>query len=61
MSEIVAAWLNGIGLGQYIASFEENEIGPDLLLELTDSDLRELGVNALGTRLIQKIWQRIAT
>jgi class 3 adenylate cyclase/tetratricopeptide (TPR) repeat protein len=52
MSEIVAAWLNGIGLDQYIANFEHNEIGHELLLELTDSDLKELGVTALGHRKI---------
>ena len=52
MSEIVAAWLNGLGLGQYVANFETHEIGPDVLLDLTDTDLRELGVDALGHRKI---------
>lgn len=52
MSEIVVAWLNGLGLGQYVAKFAEHEIGPDLLLDLTDADLKEIGVNALGHRKI---------
>ena len=50
MSDSVAAWLNGIGLGQYLSAFEEHEIQVHLLPDLTDGDLRELGVNALGHR-----------
>ncbi len=52
MSETVAAWLNQLGLGQYRSAFEENDIRPHLLPELTDNDLRELGVSALGHRKI---------
>ena len=50
MPEIVAAWLNGLGLGQYTANFAEHEIGPELLADLSDEDLREIGVTALGHR-----------
>ena len=45
----VGDWLRGLGLGQYEATFHENSIGPDVLAELTDSDLENLGVN-LGDR-----------
>ena len=50
MPEFVAAWLEGLGLGQYAANFAEHEIGPDLLPDLSDEDLREIGVTALGHR-----------
>src|SRR5580692_13121417 len=40
----VAQWLNAIGLGQYEANFRENKIDFDVLADLTDGDLQELGV-----------------
>jgi class 3 adenylate cyclase/tetratricopeptide (TPR) repeat protein len=46
----LAAWLASHGLGEYAPAFAENRIGPDVLRELTDQDLRELGVKALGDR-----------
>ncbi|SDT07801.1 adenylate/guanylate cyclase domain-containing protein [Bradyrhizobium canariense] len=46
----VATWLNGLGLGQYEAVFRENEIDGDVLSELTDQHLKDLGVS-LGHRL----------
>ncbi|HVX79053.1 MAG TPA: adenylate/guanylate cyclase domain-containing protein [Bradyrhizobium sp.] len=46
----IGAWLNGLGLGQYQAVFRENQIDADVLTELTDHHLQELGV-ALGHRL----------
>ena len=45
----VAGWLRGLGLAQYEAAFREAAIGPDVLPELTDSDLEKLGI-ALGDR-----------
>src|SRR5580692_9776299 len=45
----VAQWLNAIGLGQYEANFRENKIDFDVLADLTDGDLQELGV-PLGDR-----------
>ena len=50
MSEKITAWLNRLQLGQYSAAFEENAIELDILPDLTDDDLREIGVNALGHR-----------
>jgi class 3 adenylate cyclase len=42
-------WLRRLGLGQYEATFRENKIDADVLLELTESDLEKLGVH-LGDR-----------
>ena len=46
----VGDWLRGIGLGQYEAAFRESEIEADVLAELTDQHLKDLGVS-LGNRL----------
>jgi class 3 adenylate cyclase len=46
----VGAWLRGLGLGQYEAVFRESEIDADVLPELTDQHLKDLGVS-LGHRL----------
>jgi class 3 adenylate cyclase len=46
----VEEWLEKLGLGQYTQQFVENEITPSILPELTDADLKELGVSALGHR-----------
>ena len=50
MSEEVSEWLNGLGLGQYSAVFEENAVEVYILPDLTDTDLKELGISALGHR-----------
>jgi class 3 adenylate cyclase/tetratricopeptide (TPR) repeat protein len=52
MSEKISAWLDGLGLGQYAPAFEENAVDPGILPELTDTDLKDLGVAALGHRKI---------
>ena len=46
----LAQWLAELGLGQYAAAFAENDIGFDVLVQLTDTDLKELGVSSLGNR-----------
>jgi class 3 adenylate cyclase len=43
-------WLEKLGLGQYAQRFVENEITLSVLPDLTDADLKELGVSALGHR-----------
>jgi class 3 adenylate cyclase len=43
------AWLSGIGLGGHAASFTANGIDWDILVELTEADIRELGLS-LGDR-----------
>ena len=40
----IGAWLRGLGLGQYEATFRDNAIGMDILPDLTDSDLGQFGV-----------------
>ena len=46
----VADWLQKLGLGKYAQSFAENDISFSILPDLTDQDLKELGVASLGHR-----------
>ena len=46
----VADWLEKLGLGQYAQRFAENDISFSVLPDLTDQDLKEIGVS-LGHRL----------
>jgi class 3 adenylate cyclase len=46
----IPEWLEKLGLGQYAQRFVENEITLSILPDLTDADLKELGVSALGHR-----------
>ena len=50
MSEI-RNWLESIGLGQYGDAFEVNEIDMDLLGQVDDQILNDIGVSAAGHRL----------
>ena len=43
-------WLERQNLGQYVDAFERNQIDLSILRELSDDDLKELGVSALGHR-----------
>src|SRR5262249_27536692 len=45
----VADWLRKLGLGQYAQRFAENDISFSVLTDLTDQDLKEIGVS-LGHR-----------
>jgi hypothetical protein len=45
----VGAWLRGLGLEKYAESFIGHAIGLDVLPDLTDADLKELGI-PLGDR-----------
>ena len=45
----VRGWLRSLGLGQYEERFRANKIDLDVLADLTDSDLQELGI-PLGDR-----------
>ena len=45
----VGEWLRSLGLSRYGEAFRDAEIGPDVLPDLTDSDLEKLGV-PLGDR-----------
>jgi class 3 adenylate cyclase len=48
----VGGWLRGLGLGQYEATFRENEINQKVLPNLTAEDLKDLGVKIVGHRRI---------
>jgi class 3 adenylate cyclase/predicted ATPase len=47
----VEAWLRGLGLERYAPAFRDAELTADALRELTDGDLRELGL-PLGPRKV---------
>ena len=47
----IRGWLDDIDLGRYADLFEANDIEADLLDELTDSVLKDLGVESAGHRL----------
>jgi hypothetical protein len=46
----IDGWLRRIGLEQYTQTFRDNAIDDDVLRDLTDDHLRELGL-PLGARL----------
>src|SRR5215469_6982233 len=50
MSEI-RRWLEVIGLGQYADAFEANDIDMDLLTQVDDQMLKDIGVSSAGHRL----------
>ena len=51
MSQLhIADWLEKLGLGQYAQPFAENDINFSILSDLTDQDLKEIGVSSLGHR-----------
>ena len=50
MVDNIRLWLEGVGLGQYADAFEQNEIEFDHLAILSEDDLKEIGVKALGHR-----------
>ena len=46
----LAEWLSRHDLGQYAQAFAENNIEYSLLPDLTEHDLKKLGVSSLGHR-----------
>jgi hypothetical protein len=54
----IEQWLEGLGLGQYATAFAESRIDFEVLADLTDADLKELGIAALGDR--KKLLKAIA-
>jgi class 3 adenylate cyclase/tetratricopeptide (TPR) repeat protein len=50
MNMDVGAWLEALGLGRYARPFAENDVDCLVLTQLTDADLKELGVTSLGHR-----------
>jgi class 3 adenylate cyclase/predicted ATPase len=51
MSGKVSAWLEDLGLGQYAAAFEENDIGWDLITDIDQETLKDIGIGSAGHRL----------
>src|SRR5271154_830679 len=47
----VGGGVRGLGLVQYETTFRDNKINADLLPRLTNDDLKDIGVSALGDRL----------
>src|ERR1700740_619711 len=50
MSRAVGDWLKELGLGEHEAAFAENGVTFALLPELTNDDLKDLGVARLADR-----------
>jgi len=46
----IADWLKELGMAEYTERFVENHIDLRILTELTDQDLKDLGVVSLGHR-----------
>ncbi|KAJ1411879.1 Sterile alpha motif domain [Sesbania bispinosa] len=46
----VRIWLNGLGLGRYAPVFEVHEVDDEVLPMLTLEDLKDMGINAVGSR-----------
>ena len=54
MSDRVTRWLEELGLSKYIEVFVDNDIDFRALPELTDRDLKDLGVSLGHRRVLQK-------
>ncbi|XWS47760.1 hypothetical protein CRYUN_Cryun13aG0012500 [Craigia yunnanensis] len=48
--EGVRIWLNSLGLGRYAPVFEIHEVDDEILPLLTLEDLKDMGINAVGSR-----------
>jgi hypothetical protein len=46
----ITRWLDQLGLVQYAEAFEYDAVDPELLRDLTETDLERLGVHVLGHR-----------
>jgi class 3 adenylate cyclase len=59
MSDI-RQWLDGLGLARYAGQLEANDVDLETLEELSDQDLKDLGVTSLGHRrkLLKAIRER---
>ena len=54
----IAAWLRGLGLGEYETAFRDNRVDAAILPKLTAGDLKDLGVARVGDR--RKLLEAIA-
>src|SRR4051812_10721346 len=46
----IGAWLEGLGLAEYAPAFREHQITADVLGDLSDDDLKVIGITTLGAR-----------
>ena len=54
----IADWLEKLGMSEYAEQFAQNDIDLSVLVDLTDQDLKEIGVASLGHR--RKLLRAIA-
>src|ERR1700724_3825987 len=54
MSDELRCWLEQIGLAQHAETFAANDIDLDVLPELSDEDLKELGLSLGQRRRLQR-------
>ena len=47
----IRGWLESLSLGQYARAFEANDIDTDLLPQVDDQTLMDIGVSSAGHRL----------
>jgi len=47
----VSRWLESLGLGQYAKAFQDNDVEWDLLDELTNDFLKDIGIDSAGHRM----------
>ena len=50
MTASIRSWLESLGLALYAETFEENDLDVELAADLTDADLKDLGVASMGHR-----------
>jgi class 3 adenylate cyclase/predicted ATPase len=50
----IADWLRGLGLQRYEQTFRDNEINPEILLDLSEADLQTLGLPLGPRKTLQK-------
>ena len=55
----IADWLERLGMSEYAQRFAENDIDLTILADLTDQDLKKIGVTSLGHR--RKLLRAIVT
>src|ERR1700728_2289664 len=55
----IADWLKSLGMAEYAQRFAENDVDCTILGDLTDQDLKDLGVASLGHR--RKLLRAIAS
>ena len=46
----IKAWLEGLALAEYEPAFREHQITVDVLADLSDDDLKSIGIATLGAR-----------